>query len=461
MHDPRRLDADAAPHAHDDAPPHHHHHHAGGSEVGAEDHVHPSGARTPREDRPVARVERVGWPGAGERVAILDAYSGIAGDMTLGALVACGLDPDWLRALPATLGLEGIGVHVRHVDRAGIACVQVTFDIPPQPHGRHLAEIRRLVAAAGAVPPAVRERADRVFTLIAEQEAEIHGTTVDRVHLHEVGAVDAILDVVGSVWGLQLLGVREVRCGAVRVGDGYVRAAHGVMPVPAPATLRILEGVRVRPGPRGAGELVTPTGAALVRVLSEGPPPDEFIPVRSGFGAGTKEFGDRANALRLVLAEVAAREEREALVVLAADVDDLSAEYVAAAAEALRAAGALDVVLLPTVMKKGRPGTRLEVLARPTDADALEQALFAHTTTIGVRRLLVARRALARATRTVHVDGAPVRVKVTTLPDGTVRAKPELDDVRAAAARLGRATLDVADAARHASRSGATSGDEA
>jgi hypothetical protein len=392
------------------------------------------------------------WPGRGERVAILDAFSGIAGDMTLGALVACGLEPAWLRALPRSLGLEGVTVHVRQVMRAGIACVKVDFDVPPQPHGRHLEEIRRLVAAAGAVPAAVRERADRAFTLIAEQEAEIHGTTVEHVHLHEVGAVDAILDVVGSVWGLHRLGVSRVFAGAVRVGDGYVRAAHGVMPVPAPATLRILEGVRVRPGPDGAGELVTPTGAALVRVLSDGPMPAEYVPVRSGFGAGTRQFDDRANALRLVLAELPgpAHASREPLVLLAADVDDLSAEYVAAAADTLRDAGARDVVLVPTIMKKGRAGTRVEVLATPEQADTLEHLLLVHTSTLGVRRTAVERRALPRESATVLVDGEVVRVKVGRLPDGTARAKPELDDVRAAAVRLGRPTLEVAEAARGA-----------
>jgi len=442
MHDPRRLaegEHDHAAHAHS-----HHEAHAHAAPS------HPAG-------RTVETVTPMAWPGSGERIGILDAYSGIAGDMTLGALVACGLDPDWLRALPGLLGLDGVTVDVRHVDRAGIACVKVEFDVPPQPHGRHLREIRRLVAAAGAVPEAVRERADRVFTLIAEQEAEIHGTTVERVHLHEVGAVDAILDVVGSVWGLHLLGVSRVFCGAVRMGEGYVRAAHGVMPVPAPATLRILEGIRVRPGPDGAGELVTPTGAALVRVLAEGPAPAEYVPVRSGFGAGTKQFEDRANALRLILAELPAPAHpgREPLVLLACDVDDLSGEYMAAAADALRSAGALDVVLLPTVMKKGRAGTRIEVLARPEAAGALEHALFVHTSTIGVRRSAVERRALPRDAQLVTVGGEPIRVKVSRLPDGSSRSKPELDDVREAAARLGRSPVEVAEAARAAVQLGA------
>jgi uncharacterized protein (TIGR00299 family) protein len=403
--------------------------------------------------RPVSAPE---W-GPGERIAILDPYSGIAGDMTLGALVAVGLDPEWLRALPATLGLADVQVRIAPVQRAGIGCVKVDFDIPPQPHGRHLAQIRALVAAADAVPSVVREAADRVFTLIAEQEAEVHGTTVDRVHLHEVGAVDAILDVVGSVWGLHLLGVSRVFCGPIQAGDGFVRAAHGVLPVPAPATLRILEGLPIRPGPDGAGELVTPTGAALVRVLSSGRAPREYVPRRSGFGAGTKEFTDRANALRLVLAELSdapelapAADGREALVLLAADVDDMSGEHLAAAADALRAAGALDVVLLSTLMKKGRPGTRIEVLARALDAHELETRIFQHTTTIGVRRCHATRVALPRTVHEIDLDGRRVRVKVARGPEGSTRVKPEFDDLAAASAATGRPLVELAERAMRA-----------
>ena len=384
-------------------------------------------------------------------IAILDPFSGIAGDMTLGALIAVGLDPEWLKALPGVLGLDGVRVRVQEVVRGEIVCQKVDFDIPPQPHGRHIADIRRLVAAAG-VPPTVRDRADRVFTAIAEAEAEIHGMSPDEVHLHEVGAVDAILDVVGSVWGLELLGVTEVYCGTLTVGDGFVTAAHGVLPVPAPATLKLLEGLRVRPGPDGAGELVTPTGAGLVRVLAAGPPPREYVPLRSGFGAGTKNPIGRANALRLVLAEHAdARVAApgvdggaETLVMLAADVDDMTGEQLADLADALRERGAADVVQTATVMKKGRPGVRVEALAHPADADGLEATLFARSTTLGVRRTEVRRRALPRRIATVRVLGHDVRVKVATLPDGAERGKPEFDDVRRVAAATGRPAAEVA-----------------
>ena len=381
------------------------------------------------------------------KIAILDPFSGIAGDMTLGALVAVGLDPEWLRALPARMGLDGVTVEIRSVERAHIACTKVDFQIPPQPHGRHIHQIRKLVAEAG-VPSRVQRIADEAFMAIATIEAEMHGTTPEKVHLHEVGAVDAILDVVGSIWGLEMLRVEKVYCGPISLGDGTVEAAHGVLPVPAPATLRLLEGLPVRSGPPGSGELTTPTGAALVRALSEGPPPADYVPRRSGFGAGTKELKGRANALRITLAEMAVGPGAdggsiERLVVLASDIDDMSGEYLAAAADRLRGAGALDVVAIATAMKKGRPGTRLEVLCTPELASTLEEILLNESSTIGVRRMVVERRALPRSVRRVEVLGHPISVKVVRLPSGKHRIKPEFDDVAAVSMATGRSMSDI------------------
>lgn len=379
--------------------------------------------------------------------------SGIAGDMCLGALLDVGLPEAFVRDLPATLGIADIGVSITTVMRGQIASKKVAFTVPPQPHGRHLKHIKAIVDATPA-PDAVKAKAMQAFTLITECEAAIHGTTVERVHLHEVGSVDAILDIVGTIWGLQHLGVQHVFCGTIPLGDGFVDTQHGRMAVPTAATLRLLEGLPVRPGPEGSGELVTPTGAALVRVLSEGPPPAEFVPVRSGFGAGTKDFKDRANALRIWLADadasvVGRSGARETLVALAADLDDATGEQLAAVADLLRDAGALDVTLLQILMKKGRPGTRIEVLAEPSQADALETLLLRESSTIGVRRHTVLRTALPRAHRDVVVFGEPVGMKVVTLPDGTTRSKPEFEDVRRAAVATGRTLQEIADAARN------------
>lgn len=380
------------------------------------------------------------------RTAILDPFSGIAGDMTLGALLGVGLDPAWLRSLPARLGLAEVGVDIREVLRGELVCWKVDFDIPPQPHGRHITEIRELVARSGAPAP-VRQRADAVFLAIASAEGEIHGMPAEQVHLHEVGAVDAILDVVGVVWGLAELGVEEVRCGVLRTGDGTVRAAHGLLPVPAPATLKLLEGHLVEPGPEGAGELVTPTGAGLVRVLSAGPPPSRYVPLRSGFGAGTKDFPGRANALRLILADVESPAvgggDREMVTMLSCDVDDMSPEYLAAVADRARDAGALDVMLLHTTMKKGRAGTRIELLCHQDEATRFEQLLLSDSTTLGVRRQELSRIALPRRFEEVDLLGHVVRIKVVVLPDGSERAKPEFEDVQAVALATGRRPTDI------------------
>lgn len=382
-------------------------------------------------------------------IAIFDPFSGISGDMTLGALVSVGLEPDWLRALPGRLGLDGVTVRVAPVMRSQIACSKVDFEIPPQPHGRHLRHIREIVQKSDAPGP-VKDRAIAAFTLIAEVEAGMHGTTVDKVHLHEVGSVDAILDIVGAVWGLSELGVSRVYCGVIALGDGSVTTAHGVLPVPAPATLRLLEGLPVRPGPEGSGELATPTGAALVRVLSEGLPP-AHVPRRSGFGAGSRDFPNRPNALRVVLADpLSPGNDVEPLVQLATDIDDMSPELVAGATDRLRELGALDVTTTPVQMKKGRIGVRVEILARPVDTRRLEDELFATTATLGIRRVVVERRALPREQRTVSVLGHPVRVKVATLPDGGHRGKPEFEDLREVSRATGRSLGDVASLANAA-----------
>jgi len=263
------------------------------------------------------------------------------------------------------------------------------------------------------------------------------------------------------IWGLELLGVERVYCGTIALGDGTVKAAHGLLPVPAPATLKLLEGHPVRPGPEKSGELVTPTGAALVRILSAGPPPKEFVPVRSGFGAGTKDFHGRANALRVVLADIeettTAAPGVEVLVELACDIDDMSPEYLAAVADRAREAGALDVTLLPVTMKRGRPGTRVEVLCRRSEAQALEELLLVESTTIGVRRREVTRRALPREVISVTVLGHPISAKLATLPNGSRRAKPEFVDVERVALATGRPLQDIfrlaaAEAERHSGR---------
>ena len=385
------------------------------------------------------------------KIAIVDPTSGIAGDMFLGALVDVGLSRTWLETLPGVLGLAGVTVRIADVKRAGVRCVKVDFDIPPQPHARPLSEIHALIDAAGT-PPTVAELAHAAFDAIGAVESVIHGTSTERLHLHEVGSVDAILDIVGSVWGLELLGVSSVFNTRVSLGDGSVKTAHGVLPVPAPATLRLLEGFAVSHGPSGSGELTTPTGAALLRGLSKGDPPAAYRPEKSGYGAGTRDIRGQLNAVRIILGETASvvdddgtqrRLNREHLHVLAADIDDMSPEELASAAETLRAQGALDVVLLNTTMKKGRPGTRVEALVKGGDVTRLEEKILLQFSTLGVKRVAVERTSLYRESRVVKLGGHEIRVKISTLPNGRVRAKAEFDDLHRVAQETMRSIADI------------------
>ncbi len=373
------------------------------------------------------------------RIAILDPAAGISGDMTLGALLSLGLPASWLEELPGRLGFAEVGVTVRDVRRSGITCKQIEFDIPDQPHGRHVGELVRLVERA-PVSDWVKERAVRAFRLLGEAEGRVHNVAPEKVHLHEVGAVDAVLDIVGAIEGFERLGVEAVHHLPVAVGQGWVAAAHGRLPVPAPATAILLEGLEIAGAGPVEGEATTPTGATLLRVLSAGAPPDRWRMVGSGWGAGQRDPKHYPNALRILIAEAASEAGR--VVLLATDVDDMSPEYVEPLRQALVQAGALDVQTWPVQMKKGRQGFRVEAMAPEALAEAVTAELFRHSTTAGVRRWIAERATLPRHQLTVRLDGVAVRVKV--LYGDNVRVKPEYDDVLAAAQALGRPPLDVA-----------------
>src|SRR6267378_1448105 len=373
------------------------------------------------------------------RIAIVDPAAGISGDMTLGALLSLGVPVSWLEELPKRLGLDGVAVTVRDVRRTGIMCKQVEFAIPDQPHGRHVGALVKLVEQA-PVSDWVKQRAVRAFQLVGEAEGRVHAVAPDKVHLHEVGAVDAVLDIVGGIEGFEKLGVEAVYHLPVAVGQGWVETAHGKLPVPAPATAILLEGLEIAADGPVIGEATTPTGAALLRVLSSGAPPERWRMVGSGWGAGQRDPKAYPNALRILVAESASEPGR--VVLLATDVDDMSPEYVEPLRQALVAAGALDVQTWTVQMKKGRQGFRVEVMAPESLADAVTAELFRHSTTAGVRRWVAERATLPRHQLTVRLDGVAVRVKV--LDGGSVRVKPEYDDVLAAAQALGRPPLEVA-----------------
>jgi len=403
------------------------------------------------------------------RFAIIDPACGISGDMLLGALIDLGAGEDWLRGLPARLGCPDVSIELGRADRAGLAACQVTVRLPggwveapaapvgaqvhghdhhaghdhAQGHGAHH-RVADLVDRIERAPLSdwVRERAVRAFRLLGEAEGRIHGVPADEVHLHEVGALDALVDIVGGIEGFDRLGIRQVYRRPVALGAGWVRASHGVMSVPAPATGILLEGIEIGPNGPVTGEATTPTGAVLLRVLTSEAPPAEWRAVATGWGAGGRNPAEYPNALRVMLAEPTA--EAASVVVTATDLDDFSPEYLEPVRTELFGAGALDVQVWTTMAKKGRPSLRLEILSEPGAADAIAGVLFRHTTTAGVRRWTAGRLTLARREFEVATrEGHTVRVKVLEAPGG-LRVKPEFDDVVAAAARSGRPAVEIA-----------------
>ena len=372
------------------------------------------------------------------RHAHFDCVSGIAGDMTLAALVSAGWPADELRALPARLKLDGVTIEIANVRRGPFAATHVDVRMPEtrQPH-RHLHHIFAILDQAD-LPERVRERAKTVFRKLAEAEAEVHGSTVEKVHFHEVGAVDAIVDIAGSLLGLDALGIESVSASPLPLGRGSVDSQHGRIPVPAPATALLLRGVPVLGGPVEA-ELVTPTGAAILTTLagSWGDPPAMRLGA-VGTGAGTKDFPSHPNIVRILVGErdsVASSERTVA--VLETAVDDENPQLLAATLGRLLAQGALDAMVAPVTMKKGRSGLWLVVVCEPADARRLAEVVLRDTSTLGVRIREEHRIELPRRILQVETRFGRVQVKVATLPDGGERAMPEFDSVLEVADRSG------------------------
>ena len=420
-------------HGHDHAHDHSHDH----------DHDH-------SHDGPVA-WEGVTVPaaGSGERVTVawFHCFSGIAGDMALGALLDAGADLDAVRAQLSRLSIDGWSLETETVLRSGIAGTKVHVHTDDDAPARSAAEVARIVADAG-LPERVERRALATIRALAQAEGRLHDMPAEQVHLHEVGALDAIVDIVGTCIALELLGVDEVASSPVADGIGTVRAAHGVLPVPVPAVVALLEGAPTY-GLDIARELTTPTGAALLaaNAVEWGPMPAMTI-TAAGFGAGTADLGDRPNLTRVVLGTRAAADVAgQSVVLLEANVDDVTGETLAHTIEELLAAGAHDAWLVPIVMKKGRPAHTVSVLCDPSLAATLRAVLVRETGTMGVRASTMERWPQARETGAVDVDGHSVRVKATA-----DRVKAEHDDAAGAARALGLPLREVARRAEEAWR---------
>jgi|MudIll2142460700_1097286.scaffolds.fasta_scaffold10372_2 hypothetical protein len=363
-------------------------------------------------------------------IAYFDCFSGISGDMTLGALVDAGLPIDVLRQELAKLDLPGYTLSSEQVRRSGLAAtkVHVVLDEKEQP-ARRLADIQRIINSS-SLSPVVKQKSLSIFQRLAEVEAKVHGTTPDKVHFHEVGAVDALVDIVGSIIGLEHLGVTEIIGSPVNVGAGTVHTAHGKLPVPAPATAGLLIGIPLYSSSI-TFELTTPTGAAIISTLASsfGPLPRMKID-RIAYGAGNKDLPGQPNVLRLMIGELATPYEEDTSVVIETNIDDMNPQLYDHLIELLMAKGAHDVYLTPIIMKKGRPAILLSALTDATHSDALLDTIFRETTSIGVRIQEVERKKLSREILTVETAYGKVRVKISKQGDEVMTVTPEYEDCR-------------------------------
>src|SRR5580692_5179417 len=415
------------------------------------------------------------------RIAYLECFSGISGDMFLGALVDAGVPARVLEETVAALGV-GAKLEVSRVVRAGISATKVDVYVDggkllpreeyseqehehehshgdgghshshpgessragaPAPHehshGRGLTEIRQIISAA-SISDRAKKTAIAIFEALGRAEAKIHNTSVESVHFHEVGAVDAMVDIVCAAVGAEALGVDEIICSPLNVGGGMVKCAHGTIPVPAPATVELLAGAPVYSSGLQA-ELVTPTGAAIVKTLaSRFAAFPEMRIEKSGYGAGTRDFPGHPNVVRLVIGEtaavasLAAKTATESITVLEANLDDLNPQVFGYVLDRLLEEGALDVFGMPVQMKKNRPGTLLTVLCKPEDASRFTQLIFTETTTLGVRRREEVRQTLARRWENVRTPWGEVRMKIASMNGTVTNYAPEYEDCRRIAA---------------------------
>lgn len=345
------------------------------------------------------------------KIAYFDAFSGIAGDMTVGALVDAGAPGDAL--IEALNSLDtGAVLGFEKTKRRGIAASKFRVQAEDTKKHRHLHHIVEMIERA-ALKGRVKRDATAVFHRLGEAEASVHGTSIDKVHFHEVGAIDSICDIIGACFAIDALGIEEIHCSPVNVGSGTVKAAHGVMPVPAPATAALLEGIPIYSrGPEV--ELTTPTGAALLRALASSfgaLPPMRVL--ANGYGAGDRDFPEHANVLRVLIGETTNAPEATTVSVIEANIDDSTPEVLGYSIERLLEAGALDVTLTPLVMKKNRPGTLLRVIAKPEDRETLAELVMAETSTLGLRLYSAERRVQKREIVIVQTPHGEVRVKVT------------------------------------------------
>jgi uncharacterized protein (TIGR00299 family) protein len=374
------------------------------------------------------------------KIAYFDCFSGISGDMTLGALVDAGVELSALEAELRRLNLPNWKISAEKVKRGAIFATQVKVEAAETHHHRGLTEILRLIGQAN-LAPRIAERATRIFRRLGEAEAKVHHVDVEKVHFHEVGAVDAIIDIVGAAIGFELLGIDEFACSSLDVGTGNVKTAHGMLPVPAPATAELLRGSPTYSSGI-AKELVTPTGAAIATTLATRFDEMPAINLQTiGYGAGSADLAERPNVLRLLVGDAVGMEKGERwdvpVTVIEANLDDMNPQIYGYFVEQALAAGALDVFSTPVQMKKNRPGILVTLMCESASVNKLIDLIFRETTTIGVRTHEVRRRTLEREIVPVETPLGEVRMKVSRMNGTMLNATPEYEDCRQIAAQKG------------------------
>ncbi|HEY2760297.1 MAG TPA: nickel pincer cofactor biosynthesis protein LarC [Pirellulales bacterium] len=376
--------------------------------------------------------------------AYFDCSSGIAGDMTLAALVDAGAELAFVQAAIDSLGLPGVKIVAAETRRKGFRGLKIEIQYEPEHKHRHLHHITEMIDASQLTPRA-KDLAKRIFTRLGEAEAKVHGIEIRKVHFHEVGAVDSIADIVGTAIALDQLNIDHVIASPVPTGHGFIEIAHGRCSIPAPATAELLRGIPLAASQVEA-ELTTPTGAAILAALAAGFGPPPMMTVEAiGYGAGTRDFETHPNVLRVLVGTLVGKNqagvsqstaeqlETETLSLLETNLDDISGEIIGHCTGQLLAAGALDVFTTSIQMKKNRPGVLLSVLCQASDAAKLETILFQETTTLGVRRTTVSRSKLLRTKHTVQTAWGPIDGVLAALPHGQQRFSPEYESCRAAA----------------------------
>jgi uncharacterized protein (TIGR00299 family) protein len=389
------------------------------------------------------------------KTVLIDPFHGASGDMLLASLVDAGCPVESIRSkLVAIAELSRVTIEVERITRGVFACAQMAIGLPPEHAHRGLSAVSSIIQSAPSLSERVKERSVAAFTMLAEAEARVHGMSVDEIHFHEVGALDAIIDVVGFFVAVEVLGVGALRYTRLVVGSGETESMHGKIPVPAPATLELLKGHRVEFS-GSKEELITPTAAAIVASSFQPLPPDAgFIPETIGYGAGTRvsEPGDLPNILRVALGQM--DETPGSVAVVRTTIDDMNPELYGHAMELLFAEGALEVYYQPVMMKKNRPGVEVTVIAETKDEQRLAGLLLAQTSTLGVRIAREQRVELERRNETVVTEIGQARVKVATLPDGGERMSPEYESCKTLSAASGRSLIEVFDIVRTAWKRG-------